>query len=98
MLKLPQALTYSFERNLAPKLDYLTTEVGLPPVELRRRVVAQPALLGYSLERRYKERIARCLAAGLPASHALDRMSLGDVRFDQTLEGKRVAATQQQQT
>ena len=86
---MPQALTYSFERNLALKLDYLQTELGLPAAELRRRVMGQPALLGYSLERRYRPRVARVDALGLPSAYALDRMSLGEARFEQSLDATR---------
>ena len=47
-----------------------------------------PALLGYSLEQRYRPRVCRCEAIGLPATHALDRMALTEERFTHSLQMK----------
>ena len=42
------SLGYSFDRNLAPKLDYLQEAFGLSEAALRDRVTKLPALLGYA--------------------------------------------------
>lgn len=59
--KYPALLTLSVESNLAPKLDLLLDEVGVPPETLIRA----PQLLGYSLEGRILPRCAALLSARL---------------------------------
>lgn len=83
----PQVLTYNFTSNLAPKLEYLE-DLGLSTAEVKSRVVRLPALLGYSLEQRYRPRVSRCEAIGLPVTHALDRMALTEERFTHSLQMK----------
>lgn len=79
-------LTYNFTTNLAPKLDYLECTLSLPADVLRERIVRLPALLGYSLRKRYQPRVALCDAAGLPPDFALDRMAWSGPRFTLAVE------------
>ena len=43
-------LGYSVEDNMAPKLDWLQARLELDAAQLRELVVAQPTLLGYSVD------------------------------------------------
>ena len=51
----------------------------------RGRILKLPSLLGYSLEKRYVPRVARCRLAGLPAVSALSTMALTDARFNKSV-------------
>ena len=84
----PTAITYSPTKNLAPKLELLCgPEVGLSLDEARARVLKFPALLGYSLERRYQPRLRECAAAGVSPCFVLDRIALTDAKFEAALAG-----------
>ena len=65
------SLGYSFDRNLAPKLDYLQRELGLSDESLRERVVGSPVILETSLKGRLKPRVELCKKLGLPAERML---------------------------
>ena len=74
-------LSLSFEANIEPKLAYLRKELALSEEALRESVIKSPALLGYSLDRRYKPRIELCRRAGAPAELVVTQAKLNDVKF-----------------
>jgi len=124
VLLYPAVLGYSYDANLAPKLQYLQEALELSPNELRakapapppppaprgatppplaaprrppppaslapppplsrrpRPVLMMPALLGYSLERRYRPRVALCRAHDKPLSAVLSRISRSHREFE----------------
>jgi len=65
VLGLPSVLSCSFESNIGPTLAFMETAFRLAPDELRERVVATPALLSLSLDRRYHPRVALASALGV---------------------------------
>ena len=65
-----------------PKLDYLEDALNLNTDELRAAVLRMPAILGYSLERRYRPRAERCCRAGAPLRRVLEGITLSDARFN----------------
>ena len=83
-------LGYSWETNLSPKLDFLQRDFGLDDEALKARVLRLPSLLGYSVERRYRPRAARCRQAGLPVSRVLDSMAYSEARFSKMVDVERL--------
>lgn len=64
LYRLPTLLGLSLEENIKPTFEYLTTEVGLTNLEIRK----YPTLLGHSLEERIKPRTAFLKSKGLSRS------------------------------
>ena len=68
VLRLPPVLSYSFEANLLPKIDWLQRETNLSDDELRHKLVSNPVMLGYSLRDRLQPRAALCDEFGVSRS------------------------------
>ena len=56
---------------------------------LRDHVLRIPAILAYSLDKRYRPRVEACRAAGVDAAYALTAAPLTDERFYERLETMR---------
>lgn len=77
----PQVLGLSVDNNLSPTISFLREHLSVE--ELREFCLYQPALLGYSLEKRLKPRIAQMNAVDIKMSYApAYLMSLTDAKFD----------------
>ena len=86
----------SVEANMAPKLAYLEQELNMTRAALRDHVLRIPAILAYSLDKRYRPRVEACRAAGVDAAYVLTAAPLTDEYFYERLETMReevVAAT-----
>ena len=81
VVALPSVLSYSFESNIEPKLNFLQAELDLSLVALREKVLAMPAILGYSQERRYLPRLAACRLVGADPMLIVRRVAMPDARF-----------------
>lgn len=75
--RVPSILQYSLERNLEPKIEFLTSKAGLSGQNLTKAVVASPYVLGLSLEKSLKPRVMglreRCDLSAEELGHVLMR-------------------------
>ena len=78
-------LSYSYEANLQPKLAFLQAELSLSTDELRDKVILKPAVLGYSLAKRFRPRLAAIRAAGKDPFVLLTRITYTDACFDPSI-------------
>ena len=88
-MRLPAVLGYSYDVNIEPKLAYLQEELGVSQATLREKVLIMPALLSYSLEKRYKPRVKLCRAAEVPVMMMVSCASQTDEKFKATVEARR---------
>jgi len=78
---LPLVLSYIFESNIVPQLNFSQEELGLLDGDLRNCVVSFPTLSGYSLEKRYRPRLEACCTAGMDDMRVLSLITLTDISF-----------------
>ena len=74
---------------MAPKLAYLEQELNMTRAALRDHVLRIPAILAYSLDKRYRPRVEACRAAGVDAAYVLTAAPLTDEYFYERLETMR---------
>ena len=74
---------------MAPKLAYLEKELNMTRAALRDHVLRIPAILAYSLDKRYRPRVEACRAAGVDAAYVLTAAPLTDEYFYERLETMR---------
>jgi mTERF domain-containing protein len=84
---MPTLTICSTEANLKPKIDYLS-EV-LDRDELKKAALILPTLLGYSLDKRIRPRMAKILESGVDPSAITVGIPMKDDAFDQWLNGRR---------
>ena len=67
---------------MEPKLSYFERELGMSPQEIRSKIISMPARLGYSIEKRYRPRLAAIRAtAGADPAAVIDRIRAADAEF-----------------
>ena len=67
---------------MEPKLSYFEHELGMSPREIRSKIISMPARLGYSIEKRYRPRLAAIRApAGADPAAVIDRIRAADAEF-----------------
>ena len=66
---------------MEPKLAYLEREIGLSRPELREQVLRIPAIMSYSLDKRYRQRVEACRAAGVDPAYAVTTAPYTDDYF-----------------
>ena len=91
VVTLPSVLSYGFESNIEPKLNLLQAELGLSLDAMRAKVLTCPALLGYSLSRRFIPRLEACREVGADPILVLNRVTLTDERFFALIEARRAS-------
>ena len=79
----------SVSNNMEPKLAYLEQELNMTRAALRDHVLRIPAILAYSLDKRYRPRVEACRAAGVDAAYVLTAAPLTDEYFYERLETMR---------
>lgn len=57
VVKYPQVLNLSMDKNLRLKIDFFTKELQGLPEDVRGAIVGSPSILGYSLAKRIKPRV-----------------------------------------
>jgi len=97
---MPTLMICSVEKNLLPKIEYLRQEFskkydcdnvkssnnGISGFEhLKEAVITQPTLLGYSLEKRIKPRLAKISAAQVDLKKITVGITMKEDKFDQWL-------------
>ena len=75
---MPSVLKCSIEKNIAPKVEYLSAELG---DSLKDIIVLQPSLLGYSLEKRVRTRLEQLKDKGVPLRKITIGITLTDDKF-----------------
>lgn len=89
IVKWPGIFTCSVDRNLQPTLDFFHSELGGGREEVRDAVVNSPRLLGASIEKRMRPRVARMLEeVSVVASFSEHRWDLAcktDAKFEEWL-------------
>lgn len=90
MVKWPGLFTCNVERNLKPTLEFFLDDLSGDSEEVRDIITSNPRLLGASIEKRLRPRVARMLNKGVVATFSEHRWMLAirtDAFFDQWLEG-----------
>lgn len=68
VLKYPQVLNLSVDKNLRRKLDFFKRELRGSEKEIRDAIIGSPTLLGYSLTNRLHRRVKVLRSAGVNPS------------------------------
>ena len=89
VLTFPVLPGLSVSNNMEPKLAYLEQELNMTRAALRDHVLRIPAILAYSLDKRYRPRVEACRAAGVDAGYVLTAAPLTDEYFYERLETMR---------
>ena len=82
-------LQCNIERNLKPTLEFFLHDLSGEAEEVRDIVTSNPRLLGASIEKRLRPRVARMLSRGVVATFSEHRWVLAirtDAFFDQWVE------------
>ena len=86
--KMPTLMNLGIQSNLLPKLQYLekvANDTTHPGDVVKRMVLKQPTLLGYSLENRIRPRMEKVISAGLPSDKITVGISMAEDKFQDWL-------------
>lgn len=89
LLKWPGILCCNVERNLEPTLSFFRNELQGEEDEIRAVVIQKPRILGASIERRMRPRMAAMRKLGVVATFSEHRWMVSvrtDAAFDKWVE------------
>lgn len=87
---MPTLLNLNVQKNLEPKVDYLSAMLGKD--ELSLALDRLPTLLGYSLDKRIRPRLERILEAGVDGGSVTVGIPMKEEAFDSWLNGRALKA------
>jgi mTERF domain-containing protein, mitochondrial len=85
---MPTLTICSEETNIKPKIEFLEKSLG--KLGLKRAVLLQPTLLGYSLEKRIQPRMQQILESKVPPISITVGIPMKESSFNQWLDGRKL--------
>eukprot|EP00986_Skeletonema_menzelii_P002630 scaffold720_cov68-Skeletonema_menzelii.AAC.3 len=98
--KMPTLMNLGIKSNLLPKLEYLekvAKKTNHSDDVVKRMVLKQPTLLGYSLENRIRPRMEKIISAGLSADKVTVGISMAEHKFQDWLASSQLRKQRQRQ-